>query len=1154
MNTDENPQALPSTSSDAADSLLVTAEESSPEAVTPTLEAPSAQEMPKAGTPRFPIVGIGASAGGLKALEQFFTYMPAQSGMAFVVITHMSANQRSELPEILQNYTFMEVSQVEQATKVSPDKVYVIPPGKSLTIAEGVLQPQELPLQTERQLLIDHFLQSLAHDQGEYAVGVILSGTGADGVHGLKALKEQAGITLVQTPEDAEFDGMPRSALAAGVVDFVLPATELATKLFEIKQVAAEISLLKATDRLPETEAETLQKIFALVRARTSHDFIHYKRSTVLRRIARRMQVNGVKSLVGYLSFLRGHPVEIDALFKDLLISVTSFFRDREAFDALIEEVIPRLFERKTGDEKVRVWVAGCATGEEAYSLAMLLIDYATQHNIATPIQIFASDIDVDALQVAREGLYAESLVGDVPAEWLKRFFVHDRQGYRVTKDVRKMVLFTAHDLLKDPPFSKLDLITCRNVLIYFNRAVQERCFQLFYYALREDGHLFLGSSESLETSKSLFSILDQKYRFFRRRPLSNPTLWLSALSPDLKRKELVNPSETASRRLPTFTDVHQRLLAKEYGPPSVIVNENYEVMHVSGGAGRYLQFGEGEPTRNILDMMPPDLRLELRTALYQILHKSIPEQNKRKRRLKIEINGQVTLIDLIVQPIPEEELGAGFVQVIFEEPEITEAAQPLETASLTPDQNFVLLEAELRYTKEQLQTVMEQYEASTEELQASNEELLAMNEELQSTTEELETGREELQSMNEELEASKEELQSTNEELLTVNDELSTKLDELSHANNDLKNLIASTDIALLFLDNVLRIKRYTPRITELFNIIPSDLERPLAHVTGKLVYVDFARDIDQVLRTQTRLRHEIHTADNHWYIMQITPYRTMDERIEGVVITFVEVTDLRATQAKLEALNQALEARVKERTDQVRSLSSSLTVAEQWERRRISQVLHDNLQQLLYGLQMRIQLLAQELAQSGQPQITTEINEVNTLLSEAIHSTRSLSVELNPPVLQGEGLPEALQWLAHHMQQTYGLTVTVKIQENVQNSEHTLAFSKRMLLVQLVRELLFNVVKHANVKQAEVNVYQQDEQLCIEIKDQGVGFKVEAFQQAGARDGHFGMFSMQERLALFGGRLEMASDPQAGTRMTIIAPLLAEDVPTSPVDPLMK
>ncbi|CAN5656888.1 hypothetical protein BH10CHL1_BH10CHL1_47520 [soil metagenome] len=1112
------------------------------------------QTKPRKVTARFPIVGIGASAGGLKALEQFFKHMPAQSGMAFVVISHMAATQKSELAEILQNHTFMEVIQVENAQQVSPNVVYVISPGKSLSIVHGVLQPAELTVHAERQLLIDRFLQSLAKDQSEYAVGVILSGTGADGVQGLKALKEQAGITLVQTPEDAEFDGMPRSALAAGAVDFVLPAAELATKLFEIKQVAAEIPLLQATDRLPETEVETLQKIFALVRARTSHDFMHYKRSTVLRRLARRMQVNGVKSLIGYLSFLRAHPLEIDALFKDLLISVTSFFRDTEAFEHLVQEIVPRLFEHKTADEKVRVWVAGCATGEEAYSIAILLMDYASQHNIATPIQIFASDIDVDALQFAREGLYAESLLQDVSADWLKRFFVRERQGYRVTKEVRKTILFTAHDLLKDPPFSKLDLVTCRNVLIYFNRAVQERCFQVFHYALKEDGDLFLGSSESLETSKNLFSIIDQKYRFFRRRPMPNPTLWLSGLSPDLKRKETTHLPEISGKRMVSLMDIHQRLLAKQYGPPSVIVNQNYEVLHVFGPAGRYLQFGEGEPTRSILDMTSPDLRLELRTALYQILQKSNDEPSRHTRHIQLNINGQAVLINLIVQRIPDDELGSGFVQVIFEELKPSEPVQLPEMASLTPDQNFSLLEAELRYTKEQLQTVLEQYEASTEELQASNEELLAMNEELQSTTEELETGREELQSMNEELEASKEELQSTNEELLTVNDELNSKLEELSHANNDLRNLIASTDIALLFLDTDLRIKRYTPSVTELFNVIPSDLERPLAHVTGKLVYKDLVVDVDRVIHTQTRLRREIRTADSRWYIMQVTPYRTTEEQIGGVVVTFVEITDLRATQAKLEELNQMLEARVKERTEQVRALSSSLTVAEQWERRRISQVLHDNLQQLLYGLQMRIQLLVQELSPLGQPELIAEITAIDKLLAEAIHSTRTLSVELNPPVLQGEGLPEALQWLAHHMEKTYGLTVKTTINKNVQKAQQTLAESKRMLVVQLVRELLFNVVKHAHVKQADVNVYEQTDQLYlyIEVKDQGTGFDVELFKREGAKGGHFGLFSVQERLALFGGRLEINSIAQAGTLITIIVPLLAEYEPLNGVTKL--
>ncbi|MDQ3248723.1 MAG: PAS domain-containing protein, partial [Chloroflexota bacterium] len=956
--------------------------------------------LPWAEATRFPIVGIGASAGGLQAFIEFFQNIRSHTGMGFVVVSHLSPNHTSELAQLLQNHTHMQVIQVEDHPTVQPDTVYVIPPGKKLAIENGALQLIEPTPQDLTQTYIDYFLRSLAADQREYAVGVILSGTGADGSAGLKAIKEQAGLTLVQLPEEAEFEGMPRNAVATGLIDFVLPVAELARKLVMLKAITPALPALH-DETPPNGEAEILEKIFALVRSKTGQDFTHYKRSTILRRLGRRMQINGIKYLSGYLAFLQAHPVETDALFKDLLISVTMFFRDPQVFDALAQQVLPLLFQRKSDDETVRVWVAGCATGEEAYSLAMMLVDYAGRHHPSMLIQVFATDIDANALRVAREGFYPENIVNDIAPHWLKRFFTREQQGYRVNRELRKQVLFTAHDLLKDPPFSRLDLISCRNVLIYFNREVQDRVFRMFHYALADQGLLFLGNSESVESSKAIFTAVDAKMRFFRRQPTPKPSLWLTSFMPG--QRENRTPSAATKTRLPVFEEIHQRLLARQYGPPSVIVNAQYEVVHIAGRAGRYLQFNEGEPTHNVLAMATPALRLELRTALYQAFQMGGEEAFYRAHPVRLGDNGNARTIRLIVQRILETELAGGFVQVIFEEIEATAVPAFSETAS-SPNEHLVLLEAELQYTKEQLQTLIEQYEHSNQELQASNEELLALNEELQSTTEEMETGREELQSMNEELESSKEELLSTNEELITVNDELQDKIDEVSRANNDLKNLFASTDVALLFLSAELTIKRYTGAVTRLFNIIPSDLGRPLTDVTSKLVYADLITDAQTVLTTAARIRREIRSEDERWYVMQIVPYRTQQEGVDGIVITFVDISELRSTQGDLQEFNQQLEMRIVERTEQVHALSAALTVAEQWERRRISGILHDNLQQVLYGLQMRTCLLKDDMTALAHPDLATQLAEANELLDQAIAATRSLSVELNPPILAGE------------------------------------------------------------------------------------------------------------------------------------------------------
>lgn len=839
------------------------------------------------GGESFPVVGIGASAGGLKAFEQFFKKMPEKSGMAFVLIQHLAPHHESELAELLQNHTRMKVTQVEDETPVQPNHVYVIPPGKNLSIKERILYLSEPTQQRGYRAPIDFFFRALAEDQGENAVCIVLSGTGTDGTLGLKAVKERAGVTMAQDPKDSEYDGMPKSAVHTSLVDLVGTAGELAEKLVEYKDNAAKIQVPEEEEALLEDDSEALHKIFIQLRSRTGHDFTHYKRSTILRRIGRRLQVNQIDSIPKYLEYMRRNGEESQALFKDFLISVTNFFRDTEAFAAIETRVIPMLFEGKGPNDQVRVWVAGCATGEEAYSLAMLLREYATTMDKAPSIQIFATDIDEEAIAFAREGLYPESIAADVVPERLRRFFTEEGGSYRVRKEIREMVLFAIHNLIKDPPFSKLDLISCRNLLIYLNREVQEKVFELFHYAMQPKGYLFLGSSESVEGTSNLFIATHKKQRIFRRResvstPLRFPTLPLVKTT-----DEAVQPFEQGmAPQARSLEEMYQAWTLKQYAPPRLLVDDNYDITHIFGGANRYLQEQEGPVTQNVLQKVVPELRLELRTALYQAFQKG---ERSKSRFLRLE-GDKDRLVKLHVGPVEEADFPQEYVEVVFEEKEdaLPAPIEIKERADENETQIIARLEDEVQRTRERLQGTIEEYETSNEELKASNEELQSMNEELQSTTEELET--------------SKEELQSTNEELITVNQELKNKIEELNRANSDLQNLMASTEIATLFIDRRLRVKRYTPRAEEVLNIISSDIGRPFAHISHKLDYTGLVKDAEHVLDTLKTVEREVRSQTGQWYLARLRPYRTLEHWIDGVVLTFSEVTDLKETQAELQ------------------------------------------------------------------------------------------------------------------------------------------------------------------------------------------------------------------------------------------------------------
>jgi len=847
------------------------------------------QKQP-ASRPGCLVVGMGASAGGLEAFEQFFTHMPPDSGMAFVLVQHLAPDHASLLPELLAKYTRMPVQQIMTATPVAPDHVYVIPPDATLTIADGVLHLESPPAEPRgHRTPIDHFFRSLAADQDGSAVCIILSGTGTDGTLGLQAIKEYGGMAMAQTVESAQYDSILRSAIATGLVDHILSAMEMPAKLVEYATHLAVLRESGGNDGFRKEVGNSLSVIHTLLRRQTGHDFSQYKGSTILRRLQRRMQALQLDAVDAYIARLRQDPTELEFLFKDLLIGVTHFFRDPEAFAALEREVIPKMFANKGADDQVRVCVAGCSTGEEAYSLAILLYEYMDRVDGAPRVQVFATDIDEHALGMARRGCYPAGIAEYVSPERLERFFVKQDTTYQVKKEIRELCIFSTHSFIKDPPFSRLDLFSCRNVLIYLGPALQQKLMPLFHYAVRPGGFLFLGPSETLNGRDDLFRTLDQKHRIFQRKDvLPRPQVEFP----------LTDGRQLLARRLEGLGDISaevqdigaltRRTILEHYAPAGVVITAQGDVVHFSGRTGRYLEPPSGTPNVNVLNMAREGLRLPLRTALYQAVTR---RQRVVDEQVRVKTNGDVQPITLIVQPLTTNpDADATLYLVIFQDvssARSTAHTEPKAAPGLKDDQ-IRRLEGELRGTEERLQSTIEELETSNEELQSANEEF---------------------QSTNEELVISKEELQSLNEELETVNSELRRKVEDLNRVNSDLQNLLNSTQIATLFLDTEMCIRNFTPATRTLLRLTPGDIGRPIADFAQRFVGADLVSEALDVLTTlATRERQlRLMDVDTH-YLMRLLPYRTVENVIDGVVIAFVDVTALK--QAEEAAYNSQVYA----------------------------------------------------------------------------------------------------------------------------------------------------------------------------------------------------------------------------------------------------
>ncbi len=879
--------------------------------------------IPTRGYHELPVVGLGGSAGSIPALREFFKKTPPNTGLAYVVILQLSPEHESTMDQVLQRSTEMPVKAAADGEKIQPDTVYVIPSGKHLTLTDGHFRLTDLLNERGKRVAVDLFFRSLADTHGPHSTAIVLSGADGDGAIGLRRIKERGGLTIAQDPDEAEHSSMPQSAINTGMVDWILKVAEMPERVIQYRDFEGRLKLPSeigppsmVPQQLEANQRETaLREVLAFLRTRTGRDFSYYKRATVVRRIARRMQVNGVDDLVGYLSCLRTQPGEAGALLQDLLISVTNFFRDREAFDCVTRQ-IPGLFQGKGSGDVVRVWVAACATGEEVYSMAILLLEHARSLENPPAVQVFGCDLDEQAIQVARSGFFPDAISADVSEDRLRRFFVKEPHGYRVKRDVREMVLFAAHDLLKDAPFSRMDLISCRNLLIYLNQAAQKRAIETFHFALKPNGLLFLGASENVEEDSSLFTPVSKKYRIYMQRPGIRATLPVpigsGTISKAIQMKEsfkdvpvLPSPvfdqnATVPSPRVPSeggasLGELHFQLIER-FASPSVLVNHNHEIVHLSPHAGRFLQFTGGQPSVHLLRVIHPALRLELRAALLRAAETDEPADVSR---MMVEMEGSTKAINMHVTPA--QDLAPGFLLVTFEavDPGVSIDVQPARTE---PEPVVRQLERELERMKGSLRDTVEQHESSTEELRASNEELQAMNEELRSATEELETSREELQSIN--------------EELTTVNQELKSKVEELGHSNSDLHNLMASTAIATIFLDRELHITRYTPPAVSLFHLIPGDIGRPLGDLTVRIEYPELIGDAEQVLQTLVPIEREVRGRDNDWYLARSLPYRTLDDRIAGIVFTFVNITVAKRTEESLRISRGELEVALEQTT----------------------------------------------------------------------------------------------------------------------------------------------------------------------------------------------------------------------------------------------
>jgi two-component system CheB/CheR fusion protein len=1178
---------------------------------------------------------VGASAGGFEAFRELLQALPPDTGLALVLVQHLDPGHESLLSKLLSKSTAMPVAEVEDGMTVEPNHVYVIPPNKTMGIRNGTLFLTDRGEPAVKHLPIDYFLGSLAEDRGNRAIGVILSGTASDGTVGLKAIKTEGGITFAQDPRSARYDGMPRSAVAAGCVDFVLPPEGIAS---ELARIGRHPYLGIEPPAQTEDGDDELHKIFMVLQKATGVNFTHYKYSTIKRRIARRMLLHKLESPQQYLRFLHENKAEAAALCEDILIHVTAFFREPEAFQALREAVFPKVLENKPPGEAIRVWVPGCSTGEETYSIAMVLLECLGDRAGSTPIQIFGTDISEMSIQKARAGVYSESSLGEVSQERLRRFFVKTAGGFQIAKSLRELCVFARQDLAQDPPFSRLDLISCRNVLIYMGPGLQKRVMAIFHYALRPNGFLMQGKSESMSGFADLFTVIDREHRISSKKPAEpGRVLDLStAAGPGKTAGTAAGKPETHSR-----FDVQReadRIVLSQYAPAGLVVDENLHILHFRGQSSPYLSPQPGQASLGLLRMVRPEFAVDLRSALH---HAKKQEAAVRKEGVRVKRDGQLWDVCLEVVPI-KSDLGERFFLILFRETQVHEPGDPQAGGTGAPaadkgTSQEDALRRDLQATKESLQSMVQEQEAINEELKSANEEALSSNEELQST--------------NEELETAKEELQSTNEELVTVNEQLGNRNFELAQLNDDLTNLLSSVDIPILMLSGDWRIRRFTPQAQKLLNLLPGDVGRPILNLRPNLDVPDMARLVTEVVDTVSVREREVQDLEGRWYSMRIRPYRTMDNKIDGAVMTFIDidaakrihlelqreqtftaavlesaaalvmVTDLdghiarfnlaccrlseysfaevegklvwdrlvppeeieaakhtykelaesrsarehenhwvdRSGQRHLISWSSTLvteaqgatrhlvwvgvdvtEARLAEKALQqaeilrqsqwqLRTLTAGLVEAQEEERRRVSQELHDDISQRLAALAIRLEVLHQ--AHSISPdELHRKLGELQQQMEELSEDLRRTARNLHPFMLTHLGLEPALRAYCEEFSKLRKFKARLIARALAQ----TIPPGVALCAYRVVQEALGNVAKHAEAKHAVISISSRNNVLRVAIKDDGHGFDLDHVKGKG-----LGLISMEERVRHLGGIFSISPKPGDGTRIEIRIPL---------------
>lgn len=1044
--------------------------------------------------------------------------MPADSGIAFVVIQHLPPGQKSLAAKLIGKHTRMPVVEAQHGAHVEANHVYAIPPGTYPSIHNCILRLAAPEAGAGLRLPIDCFFRSLGEDRRERAIGIILSGSGSDGALGLKSIAANGGVVLVQSPETAQFDGMPRGAIASGLAHHVLPVGKMPEILvgYAHHPYVAGVARLVAAE---ESEAAALEAILDVIRGRRGHDFAGYRKPTLLRRIHRRMGLRSIERWSEYSELLRRQPEEIDALFKDLLIAVTDFFRDPEAWRILETEVIAPLVAGKPQGEPIRVWMPGTATGEEAYSLAIALLDAIRQAGKRCPVQIFATDTNDEALQVGRLGFYPSGIATRMPPERLHRYFRQSTGDHRfqVTTELRDCVVFGLQNVTTDPPFSRLDLITCRNLLIYLEPSVQKHLVSLFRFGLRPGGYLFLGSAETLGPYEELFEAVSKKWRIFRRTTAAQHAPL--DLPPSGAESRPVGPGAAPkrnARRVPDLANVARHLILDRFAPASVLVNSRFETLYFCGPVENYLVRPRGAPTHDLLAQVRDGLRSRLRDALRDAADR---QATVEIRDVRVKRNGVFERVALTVTPAGDDGEGGHLLLVVFQD-----KAKAIEKPSAASDDSALVkqLEEELRATKNDLLNTIESLEHSHQQLKASHKEVVSVNEELQS--------------INEEQESSREELQSLNEEMTTVNHQLQNKVAELETANSDLKNLLASSEIPTICLDPDLRIRWFTPAMSSVFHVIPGDVGRPIGDFAATLSGSALPEDAAAVLEKLAPMQRELCMESGHWYLRRILPYRGAADRIQGVVVTFIDITEnRRAAEAAVAAqkkMAESLEHRVQERTAQVRAIAAELSLAEERERRSLAQDLHDDLGQVLAIVKLKLTSLNETC---GQCIDGRRFKEIEHLVDQANKSVRSLALQLSPPILHTLGLVPALEWLVEEMERVYGLVVHF----HDDSEPKPLDERSRSLLFRAVRELLVNVAKHARIGHAELTSLCSNDQVLLTVTDEGGGFDHRNTLEAQPGKSGLGLLGMRERLAYIGAEMHVDSRPGDGTTITLTAPL---------------